>query len=143
MSRQQQINLLKRLLNYVETRTTSMADAPWRNDASVYADPDHLAREQQILFRQHPLLMGFASKWAKPGAFSADDYAGVPILMARGRDGTLRAFLNVCRHRGAKIAQGCGETSGTLNAEQFGPRIRACERRPRTLSRKSSSRYGC
>ena len=109
MARQQQINLLKRLLNYVETRTTSMADAPWRNDASTYADPEHLAREQQILFRQHPILMGFASNWAKPGAFSTDDYAGVPILIVRGRDGVLRALLNVCRHRGAKVAQGCGE----------------------------------
>jgi nitrite reductase/ring-hydroxylating ferredoxin subunit len=109
MSRQQQVNLLKRLLNYVETRTTSMADAPWHNDASVYADPDHLAREQQVLFRQHPILLGFASNWAKPGAFSTDDYAGVPVLVTRGRDGTLRAFLNVCRHRGAKVAQGCGE----------------------------------
>jgi phenylpropionate dioxygenase-like ring-hydroxylating dioxygenase large terminal subunit len=109
MSRQQQVNLLKRLLNYVETRTTSMADAPWHNEASVYADPDHLEREQQILFRQHPILLGFASNWAKPGAFATDDYAGVPILVARGRDGVLRAFLNVCRHRGAKVAQGCGE----------------------------------
>jgi phenylpropionate dioxygenase-like ring-hydroxylating dioxygenase large terminal subunit len=109
MSRQQHINLLKRLLNYVETKTTSMADAPWRNDVSVYADPAHLAREQQILFRQHPILMGFASNWAKPGTFTTDDYAGVPILVVRGRDGTLRALLNVCRHRGAKVAQGCGE----------------------------------
>jgi phenylpropionate dioxygenase-like ring-hydroxylating dioxygenase large terminal subunit len=109
MSRQQQINLLKRLLNYVETKTTSMADAPFRHDASVYADADHFAREQQILFRRHPILMGFGSSWAKPGAFSTEDYAGVPILVVRGRDGTLRALLNVCRHRGAKVAQGCGE----------------------------------
>ena len=110
MSRQQQINLLKRLLNYVETRTTSMAEGPWRNEASVYANPRHLAREQRLLFRKYPILMGFASTWAKPGAFSTDDYAGVPILIARGRDGTLRALLNVCRHRGAKVAQGYGET---------------------------------
>jgi len=108
MDRQSQIDLLKRLLRFVETRTTSLADAPWRNDASVYADPEHLAREQQILFRQHPILMGFASDWAAPGAFRTDDYSGVPILIARGRDGALRAFLNVCRHRGAKVAQGCG-----------------------------------
>jgi phenylpropionate dioxygenase-like ring-hydroxylating dioxygenase large terminal subunit len=66
-------------------------------------------REQQVLFRRHPILMGFASQWPAPGAFSTDDYAGVPILIARGRDGKLRAFLNVCRHRGAKVAQGCGE----------------------------------
>lgn len=109
MSRQQQINLLKRLLNYVETRTTAMADAPWRNDTSVYVDPHHFDRERRILFRRYPLLMGFASSWAKPGTFSTDDYAGVPILIVRGRDGILRALLNVCRHRGAKVAQGSGQ----------------------------------
>ena len=109
MNRQAQIDLLKRLLSHVDAKTTHLADAPWRNDVSVYTDPQHLAREQAILFRQHPLLMGFASEWAAPGAFRTDDYAGVPILLARGRDGRLRAFLNVCRHRGAKVAQGCGK----------------------------------
>jgi phenylpropionate dioxygenase-like ring-hydroxylating dioxygenase large terminal subunit len=52
--------------------------------------------------------MGFASEWSEPGSFRTDDYAGVPILVVRGRDNKLRAFLNVCRHRGAKVAQGCG-----------------------------------
>jgi phenylpropionate dioxygenase-like ring-hydroxylating dioxygenase large terminal subunit len=109
MNRQEQTGLLKRLLHHVDSKTTSLADAPWRNDVSVYADPEHLAREQQMLFRRHPILMGFASEWATPGAFRTDDYAGAPILIVRGRDGRLRAFLNVCRHRGAKVAQGCGE----------------------------------
>ena len=108
MDRQGQIKLLKRLLHYVETKTTSLAESPWRNDVAVYADPAHFRREQQILFRRHPLLMGFASDWSSPGSFNTDNYAGVPILIARGRDGKLRAFLNVCRHRGAKVAQGCG-----------------------------------
>jgi phenylpropionate dioxygenase-like ring-hydroxylating dioxygenase large terminal subunit len=85
-----------------------MANAPWQNDVSVYSDSDHLAQEQHVLFRHHPLLMGFASDWKGPGAFRTDDYAGVPILIVRGRDGKLRAFLNVCRHRGAKVAQGDG-----------------------------------
>jgi phenylpropionate dioxygenase-like ring-hydroxylating dioxygenase large terminal subunit len=102
---------LKRLLEHVDAKTTHLADAPWRNEVSVYTDPQHLAREQEILFRQHPLLMGFASDWAGPGAFRTDDFAGVPILVARDRDGRLRAFLNVCRHRGAKVAQGCGKAS--------------------------------
>jgi phenylpropionate dioxygenase-like ring-hydroxylating dioxygenase large terminal subunit len=100
---------LKRLLHYVDAATTHLADAPWRNDVSVYSDPEHMAREQTILFRRHPLLMGFASEWPGPGSFRTDDCAGVPILVARGRDGKLRAFLNVCRHRGAKVAQGCGK----------------------------------
>jgi hypothetical protein len=104
MNRQQQVELLQRLLHYVETKTTALADAPWRNEVSVYSDPNHLAREQTLLFRQRPLLMGFASEWANAGSYRTDDYAGVPILIARGRDGILRAFLNVCRHRGAKVA---------------------------------------
>jgi phenylpropionate dioxygenase-like ring-hydroxylating dioxygenase large terminal subunit len=110
MDRQQQINLLKRLLNHIDTRTTHLADAPWRNDVSVYSDPGHLAREQRVLFRQHPILMGFASEWAGPGAFRTEDHAGVPIIVVRGKDARLRAFLNVCRHRGGKLAQGCGKT---------------------------------
>ena len=109
MDRQRQIDLLNRLLHYLETKTTCLADAPWRNKVSVYSDPEHLAREQQILFREHPLVMGFASDWEAPGAFRTDDYAGVPILIVRGRDGQLRAFLNVCRHRGAQVAQGAGQ----------------------------------
>jgi phenylpropionate dioxygenase-like ring-hydroxylating dioxygenase large terminal subunit len=109
MNRHGQIDLLQRLLRHVENRTTALADAPWHNDVRVYTDPAHLAAEQRVLFRERPLLMGFASEWAAAGAFRTDDYAGVPILIVRGRDGVLRAFLNVCRHRGAQVAQGCGE----------------------------------
>jgi phenylpropionate dioxygenase-like ring-hydroxylating dioxygenase large terminal subunit len=108
MDRQDQIGLLRRLLHYVETGTTALADAPWYNDVSVYADPAHLAREERILFRRYPILMGFASEWAAPGVFRTDDHLGVPVLVVRGRDGELRAFLNVCRHRGAKVASGSG-----------------------------------
>src|SRR5215470_10748733 len=109
MDRQGGIALLQRLLRHVENRTTSLADAPWHNDVRVYTDPDHLAAEQRVLFRQYPLLMGFGSEWAAAGAFRTDDYSGVPILIVRGRDSRLRAFLNVCRHRGAKVAQSCGQ----------------------------------
>jgi len=108
MDRQDQIGLLKRLLHYVDTGTTALADAPWLNDVTIYADPAQLAREERILFRRFPILMGFASDWPAPGAFRTDDHVGVPILVARGSDGALRAFFNVCRHRGAKVADGCG-----------------------------------
>jgi phenylpropionate dioxygenase-like ring-hydroxylating dioxygenase large terminal subunit len=108
MDRQEQIGLLKRLLHHVESGTTHLADAPWYNDVSNYTDPARLALEERVLFRQHPILMGFASQWASPGTFRTDDHLGVPVLIVRGRDGKLRAFLNVCRHRGAKVAQGCG-----------------------------------
>ena len=108
MDRGLQVKLLKRLLHYLDTQSTAQADAPWRNEVAAYTDPERLGREQEVLFRRHPLLMGFASEWAKPGDYRTDDFAGVPILIARDRDGGLGAFLNVCRHRGAKVVDGCG-----------------------------------
>src|SRR6202012_6155360 len=96
------------LLHYVARRTPAMANQPWCNEVSAYTDPERLDTEQRVLFRQHPILMGFVSEWSEPGSFRTDDYAGVPILVVRGRDNKLRAFLNVCRHRGAKVAQRCG-----------------------------------
>jgi phenylpropionate dioxygenase-like ring-hydroxylating dioxygenase large terminal subunit len=108
MDRVAEISLLKKLLHYVDTKTTSMAAAPWRNDVTAYTCPERHRREEEVLIRGRPLVMGLSCDWSKPGAYRTDDFAGVPILTVRGSDGKLRAFLNVCRHRGAKVAQGCG-----------------------------------
>jgi phenylpropionate dioxygenase-like ring-hydroxylating dioxygenase large terminal subunit len=108
MRQPEQIALLKRLLHFVETKTTCMAETPYRNPVTTYTDPARLQREQRELFHREPLLIGFASELARPGDYKTDDYSGVPILVVRGRDGRLRAFLNVCRHRGAKVVAGCG-----------------------------------
>ncbi|MGH9663537.1 MAG: aromatic ring-hydroxylating oxygenase subunit alpha, partial [Bryobacteraceae bacterium] len=108
MDRATEIALCKKLLHYVDTRTTALADAPWENGVDAFTSPERLAREQQTLFRDYPILMGISSEWAEPGQYRTDDLAGVPILMVRGNDGVLRAFLNVCRHRGAKVVGGCG-----------------------------------
>ncbi len=108
MDRAGEISLLKTLLHYLDTKTTCMADAPWRNEVTAFTCPERHQREQEVLIRKRPLVMGLSCDWPKPGAYRTEDYAGVPILTVRGSDGKLRAFLNVCRHRGAKVAQGCG-----------------------------------
>jgi phenylpropionate dioxygenase-like ring-hydroxylating dioxygenase large terminal subunit len=46
---------------------------------------------------------------ARPGDFVTLSLTDVPILVARGADGVVRAFRNVCRHRGACVAEGRGE----------------------------------
>jgi len=119
MDRAAEINLLKKLLHYVDTETTSLADAPWRNDVRAYTCLGRHKREEEILIRGRPLVMGLSCDWPNPGAYRTDDFAGVPILTVRGSDGTLRAFLNVCRHRGAKVAQGCG-TAGAFTCPYHG-----------------------
>jgi hypothetical protein len=58
MDRKAQIDLLKRLLLHLESKTTSLADLPWWNDTSVYFDPEHLAREEHTRFSWASLRTG-------------------------------------------------------------------------------------
>jgi phenylpropionate dioxygenase-like ring-hydroxylating dioxygenase large terminal subunit len=109
MDRAGEIGLLKTLLKYAEEKTTSLAPAPWLHDVSKYTSVDRLQLEEEVLIRgRRPIVLGLSCDWPHVGSYRADDYAGVPILTIRGKDGKLRAFLNACRHRGAKVASGCG-----------------------------------
>jgi choline monooxygenase len=76
---------------------------------SWYDDEQILRRERSLIFARSWQYAGRAAEIAKPGSFLATDAGGVPIIVTRDGDGELRAFLNVCRHRGAVLADGCGE----------------------------------
>ena len=72
---------------------------------SWYVDPEILRREQERVFRSAWQYVGHTGQIAGIGSFAAQ--AGrTPIVVTRARDGVLRAFLNVCRHRGFPVAQG-------------------------------------
>ena len=103
-----QVALTRRVIDFVERGTTELAESVYLNPVSTYACPRQAEREQHVLFRGHPLFFGLSCELPNPGDYRADDLSGMPLLVVRGQDGRLRAFLNVCRHRGAKIATGSG-----------------------------------
>ncbi len=70
---------------------------------SAYADAVRFDREHARLFRDTPLAVGHASQLTSPGDFFTHDASGVPLLVTRGDDGRIAAFLNVCRHRGTRV----------------------------------------
>ncbi len=72
--------------------------------AAWYHDPELAAAERQRIFGNTWLLAGRAGQVADPGSFLTVDLAGEPVVVARDEEGTLRAFHNVCRHRGARVA---------------------------------------
>jgi choline monooxygenase len=72
-----------------------------------YSDEETLRRERRRIFARSWQYGGRADQVSQPGSFFATDAGGVPLLVARGQDGELRAFLNVCRHRGAILTEGC------------------------------------
>src|SRR5581483_8943037 len=74
-----------------------------------YSDGETLRRERARIFARSWQYAGRADQVAEPGSFLAADAGGIPILVVRDRDGELRAFLNVCRHRGAVLTDGCGK----------------------------------
>jgi phenylpropionate dioxygenase-like ring-hydroxylating dioxygenase large terminal subunit len=70
----------------------------------VYTDRGRLEEEQRLL-RSSPTPVAHVSQLAAPGSCLVHDALGVPILIARGRDGELRGMLNVCRHRGTRLLE--------------------------------------
>jgi phenylpropionate dioxygenase-like ring-hydroxylating dioxygenase large terminal subunit len=104
-----QIQCARRLLRHIESETTDLADAAYPHNVSDYTCRMQLQNEKTKLFRAYPIFIGFGSDLANTGDYLTETYAGVPVLVVRARDGTLKAFLNMCSHRAAPVASGCGK----------------------------------
>jgi phenylpropionate dioxygenase-like ring-hydroxylating dioxygenase large terminal subunit len=104
-----QIALSKRLLAHLDAKTTDTVDAIAHNPVDAFTCTDRLEREWKQLFLGMPQYVGLSCLIREPGDFLTNDDLGVPILVTRDVDGRARAYLNVCRHRGARLAEGCGK----------------------------------
>jgi phenylpropionate dioxygenase-like ring-hydroxylating dioxygenase large terminal subunit len=76
---------------------------PW----STYADPALAPLERERIFASSWQYVGHVGQLASPGYFAAQ-VGDIPVVVTRERDGAIRAFLNVCRHRGSVVAEGEG-----------------------------------
>ncbi len=87
-------------------------EAGWTLPASWYSDPAVYEREKEKIFTGVWQYGGPAEHVAGPGSFMTTQAGHVPVVVVRGRDDVLRAFVNVCRHRGHLVARdtGCRET---------------------------------
>ena len=77
----------------------------------AYTSTDVFAAEQERIFALHWNCVGRASCLAQPGDYIVRSIAGESIIIVRGKDGAVRAFFNVCRHRGTRL---CSEASGRV-----------------------------
>ena len=109
MQQTEQIAIGRQLFDYIDTRTTAMADAIYLQPVSEYISPAVAAAEQRVFFRERPLCLGLSGLLPEPGSFYSHDLSGLPLLLTRADDGKVRAMLNVCRHRGARVAEVCGK----------------------------------
>ena len=72
-------------------------------DGSRYWSHAFMAREWDGIWTKAWLIGGLASQVAKPGDFFTYDIGRESILVTRGEDGVVRAFYNVCPHRGKRL----------------------------------------
>lgn len=78
-------------------------------DPALYVREDVWQAERQRIFHRTWQFMGPLAQVRAPGQYLAITLAGLSVFAIRGRDGTLRGFRNICRHRGAKLlAEGAG-----------------------------------
>ena len=79
-----------------------------------YTSPDAVTEEKRKIFAPNWVGIGFANDVPQPGDVKPVEFLGDPFIIAHGRDGQVRVFHNACRHRGVKLVQEAGKTTGLL-----------------------------
>ncbi len=114
MSRAQLIEMARHNLAHVRAGTIEKTEAIHREPARHYFDEERWHLEMDRVFKRLPLMLAMTAELPNPGDYKAMDAVDTPVLIARGQDGEVRAFVNMCRHRGSQIMP-----PGTGSARRF------------------------
>ncbi len=120
MKREQQIQLVEAVFEGIEKQKAKQdADGITHQiDIARYTSKERLEKEKNTLFKNFPIATGAAAKLKNPGDYYLHDLTEVPILVIKGDDGVIRAFLNMCRHRGVRLLE---ETEGNIRTNIICP----------------------
>ena len=103
MSKAQLIELAKQDLAHGRAGTLDQVDEILQIPVENYYDQDRFDREVAKIFRRIPLVLGATAELPNPGDYKAVEAAGVQVLITRTRDNQVKAFVNMCSHRGARL----------------------------------------
>ena len=115
MKHETQVRLIREALESIDRGSPPMTESFTRNDPKAYTSPERARRERDILYREYPLVAGFSCRVKKPGDYFTDSLGPTPILVTRNNDGELRAFANICRHRGSRVVEGYGSCAARFS----------------------------
>jgi phenylpropionate dioxygenase-like ring-hydroxylating dioxygenase large terminal subunit len=103
MRHERQVELLRRLQGVDAPRPGPLGEASMHNPATVYTSPDRYDAELRVLFDGMPQLAGLTCEAAEPGSFFTTTLGRTPVAVVRQADGSAKAFVNACRHRGSTL----------------------------------------
>ncbi|OBF30485.1 hypothetical protein A5727_00250 [Mycobacterium sp. ACS4331] len=102
--------MTRRVLDHVDNRSLDIAAEVLTVPAEVFTSAERFAADRDMM-RRTPHVVAWGGEIAEPGDYTTKDVMGTPILLLRSDDGVVRAFVNVCAHRGAQVAAGCGHAT--------------------------------
>ncbi len=103
MSREKLIVMAQRTMAHNKAGTADLTEGVTSIPAANYFDPDRWRRDVDLLFKRVPLLIATSAEIPEPHAYKAIEVVGTPILLSRDSEGVIRAFVNMCSHRGAML----------------------------------------
>ena len=104
-------DLCRRLKANVANGLPDQTDSIMQVAAASYCDAEQFQHELHTFYLNSPLLVALTADVPQAGDYFAYTIVDRPILVVRGDDDRIRTFLNICRHRGAKVAaEGCGNS---------------------------------
>jgi choline monooxygenase len=86
----------------------------------LYTDAALLAAEQELIFERTWQLAGHVSSLPRTGSYVTARAGTQPVLVVRDEDGDLRAYRNVCRHRGSRLLSGSGQCKAAIRCRYHG-----------------------
>ena len=98
---------IERIFNHIDNGTTDLGDEVWREPVENYFSQKRFDAEIALL-KTLPIPFCPSAALIENGSYIARRASGTPLLVVRGEDGQVRAFINACRHRGMKVANGSG-----------------------------------
>jgi phenylpropionate dioxygenase-like ring-hydroxylating dioxygenase large terminal subunit len=78
----------------------------WSLPGWLYRDPEFFEAEKKAFLRAAPQVVCHESEIREPGEWRTIEYLGESVILIRADDGEVRAFSNVCRHRGSRLVDG-------------------------------------
>ncbi len=97
--------LVRRALDHYGAKGTDQAPSTMSVPVDAYLDPDRYQAEVDAIFGRLPLALALSLELPEPGSYVSQQIMDTPVLLTRDSSGTARAFLNVCRHRGAVVCE--------------------------------------
>jgi Rieske 2Fe-2S family protein len=104
----------------MDTTTAPPSSSGVALQARLYTDPAVVEDEQERIFERTWQLAGHIGSLPRPGSYITSRAGDQPVLVVRDDQGGLRAYRNVCRHRGSRLLSGSGQCKAAIRCRYHG-----------------------